>query len=134
MVFRIHTTPIFSVTGASNKKIIGDYLNNVSVYSSGSDGVIRGIKIPNVNTPNNEENMNKHTLLSWRVHHDMIWQLNYHPSNFLLSSVSSDGTVKIFKTYELYEEKIFEENKFLKTSTKLIYIIIIIMIIHIVKI
>jgi len=123
LVFRIHTTPIFTVTGASNKNIIGDYLNNVSVYSSGSDGVIRGIKIPNVNTPNTEENMNKHTLLSWRVHQDMIWQLNYHPSNFLLSSVSSDGTVKIFKTYELYEEKnIFEESKFRKSKTKKINI------------
>ena len=123
LVFRIHTTPIFTVTGASNKNIIGDYLNNVSVYSSGSDGVIRGIKIPSVNTPNSEENMNKHTLLSWRVHQDMIWQLNYHPSNFLLSSVSSDGTVKIFKTYELYEEKnIFEESKFRKSKTKKINI------------
>ena len=119
LVFRIHTTPIFTVNGASNKKIIGDYLNSVSVYSSGSDGVIRGIKIPSINTPNTEENMNKHTLLSWRVHQDMIWQLNYHPSNFLLSSVSSDGTVKIFKTYELYEEKnIFEESKFRKSKTK----------------
>ena len=123
LVFRIHTTPIFTVTGASNKNIVGDYLNNVSVYSSGSDGVIRGIKIPSVNTPNSEENMNKHTLLSWRVHQDMIWQLNYHPSNFLLSSVSSDGTVKIFKTYELYEEKNnFDENKFRKSKTKKINI------------
>ena len=112
LVFRIHTTPIFTVTGTSNKNIIDDYLNNVSVYSSGSDGVIRGIKIPTTNIPNNEDNLNKYTLLSWRVHQDMIWQLKYHPSNFLLSSVSSDGTVKIFKTYELYEEKYnFEENK-----------------------
>ena len=105
LVFRIHTTPIFSISGPSNKALIGDYLNNVSVYSSGSDGVIRGIQIPDINTPNTEENLNKYTLLSWRVHQDMIWQLNYHPSNFLLSSVSSDGTVKIFKTYELYEDK-----------------------------
>ena len=123
LVFRIHTTPIFTVAGATNKNIIEDYLNNVSVYSSGSDGVIRGIKIPSVNTPNSEENINKYTLLSWRVHQDMIWQLNYHPSNFLLSSVSSDGTVKIFKTYELYEEKnIFEESKFRKSKTKRINI------------
>ena len=105
LVFRIHTTPIFSISGPSNKQLIGDYLNNVSVYSSGSDGVIRGIQIPNINTPITEENLNKYTLLSWRVHQDMIWQLNYHPSNFLLSSVSSDGSVKIFKTYELYEDK-----------------------------
>ena len=41
--------------------------------------------------------MNKYTLLSWRVHQDMIWQLNYHLSNFLLASVSSDGSVKIMK-------------------------------------
>ena len=119
IVFRIHTTPIFTVTGVSNKNIIGDYLSNGSVYTSGSDGVIRGIKIPNINIPNNEENMNKYTLLSWRVHQDMIWQLNYHPSNFLLASVSSDGSVKIFKTYELYEENnIFDENKFKKTKSK----------------
>ena len=63
--------------------------------------------------------MNKYTLLSWRVHQDMIWQLNYHLSNFLLASVSSDGSVKIFKTYELYEENnIFDENKFKKTKSK----------------
>ena len=31
IVFRIHTTPIFTVTGASNKNIIGDYLTNGSV-------------------------------------------------------------------------------------------------------
>ena len=121
LVFRMHTTPIFTVTGTSNKNIIDDYLNNVSVYSSGSDGVIRGIKIPTTNIPNNEDNLNKYTLLSWRVHQDMIWQLKYHPSNFLLSSVSSDGTVKIFKTYELYEEKNnYEENK--KSKSKKINI------------
>ena len=105
IVFRIHTTPVFTVTGPTNKKLINDYLNNVSVYSSGSDGVIRGFQIPAINTQNTEDNLNKYTLLSWRVHQDMIWQLNYHPSNFLLASVSSDGSVKIFKTYELYEEK-----------------------------
>ena len=110
LVFRIHTTPIFSVAGSTNKKLIGDYLNNSSVYSSGSDGVIRGIQIPDINTQNTEDNLNKYTLLSWRVHQDMIWQLNYHPSNFLLASVSSDGSVKIFKTYELYEEKNINNN------------------------
>ena len=106
IVFRMHTTPIFTVSGPTNKKLINDYLNNVSVYSSGSDGVIRGFQIPGINTQNTEDNLNKYTLLSWRVHRDMIWQLNYHPSNFLLASVSSDGSVKIFKTYELYDEKI----------------------------
>ena len=115
IVFRMHTTPIFTVSGPTNKKLINDYLNNVSVYSSGSDGVIRGFQIPGINTQNTEDNLNKYTLLSWRVHRDMIWQLNYHPSNFLLASVSSDGSVKIFKTYELYEEKNinnnFDENK-----------------------
>ena len=115
IVFRMHTTPIFTVSGPTNKKLINDYLNNVSVYSSGSDGVIRGFQIPGINTQNTEDNLNKYTLLSWRVHRDMIWQLNYHPSNFLLASVSSDGSVKIFKTYELYDEKNinnnFDENK-----------------------
>ena len=110
IVFRMHTTPIFTVSGPTNKKLINDYLNNVSVYSSGSDGVIRGFQIPGINTQNTEDNLNKYTLLSWRVHRDMIWQLNYHPSNFLLASVSSDGSVKIFKTYELYDEKNINSN------------------------
>ena len=110
MVFRIHTTPIFTISGPSNKKLIDNYLNNISVYSSGSDGVIRGFQIPTINTQNTEENLDKYTLLSRRVHQDMIWQLNYHPSNFLLASVSSDGSVKISKTYELYEEKNINNN------------------------
>ena len=110
IVFRMHTTPIFTVSGPTNKKLINDYLNNVSVYSSGSDGVIRGFQIPGINTQDTEDNLNKYTLLSWRVHRDMIWQLNYHPSNFLLASVSSDGSVKIFKTYELYDEKNINSN------------------------
>ena len=110
IVFRMHTSPIFTVSGPTNKKLINDYLNNVSVYSSGSDGVIRGFQIPGINTQNTEDNLNKYTLLSWRVHRDMIWQLNYHPSNFLLASVSSDGSVKIFKTYELYDEKNINSN------------------------
>ena len=38
----------------------------------------------------------------------MIWKLNNYPSNILLSSISNDGTVKFFKTFELYEEKVFE--------------------------
>ena len=118
MVFRMHTTPIFTVTGPTNKKLINDYLNNVSVYSSGSDGVIRGFQIPGINTQNTEDNLNKYTLLSWRVHQDMIWQLNYHPSNFLLASVSSDGSVKIFKTYELYEEKNINNNLLVDEKNK----------------
>ena len=107
MIFRMHTNPIFTITGPSDKNLTGDDLNNVSVYSSGSDGVIRGLKIPAINTPNTEDNMNKYSLLSWRAHQDMIWQLNYHPLNYLLASVSSDGTVKIFKTHEFYEERNF---------------------------
>ena len=118
IVFRMHTTPIFTVTGPTNKKLINDYLNNVSVYSSGSDGVIRGFQIPGINIQNTEDNLNKYTLLSWRVHQDMIWQLNYHPSNFLLASVSSDGSVKIIKTYELYEEKNSNNNLFLDEKNK----------------
>ena len=48
----------------------------------------------------------------------MIWQLNYHPSNFLLASVSSDGSVKIFKTYELYEEKNINNNLLVDEKNK----------------
>ena len=48
IVFRMHTTPIFSVSGPKNKILIDNYLNNVSVYSSGSDGVIRGFQIPSI--------------------------------------------------------------------------------------
>ena len=118
LVFRIHTTPIFTITGLQNKNIIGNCLNNASVYTSGTDGVIRGVQIPSVDKMESEENLNKYTLLPWRVHQDMIWQLNYHPTNFLLSSVSSDGTVKIFKTYELYEENNKSQKSIMKKFNK----------------
>lgn len=56
-VFGIHITIIFIVTRARNKTIDGNYLNKISIYSLGNDGVIRIIKISNINTPNNKENL-----------------------------------------------------------------------------
>ena len=102
MTFRIHTTPVFTLTGP--KKV---YDPTMSVYSSGVDGVIRGVIIPDSKMTNGEETNNRNTQLPWRAHQDMIWQLNYHPKCALLSSVSSDGTVKIFKGYESEKTKHF---------------------------
>jgi WD40 repeat protein len=109
LTFRIHTTPIFTLTGP--KKFFN---SNMNVYSSGIDGVIRTINFPPLNSNNNDDIINKYTLNPWRAHQDMIWELNYHPSNNLLSSVSSDGTVKIFKTYEENKININEKNNNIK--------------------
>ena len=86
----------------------------MNVYSSGIDGVIRTINFPPLNSNNNDDIINKYTLNPWRAHQDMIWELNYHPSNNLLSSVSSDGTVKIFKTYEENKININDKNNNIK--------------------
>ena len=102
ITFRIHTTPIFTLTGPRK---VND--QSMSVYSSGVDGVIRSVIIPDVKISNSEESLNKNTQLPWRAHQDMIWQLNYHPRCSLMSSVSSDGTVKIFKAYETDTSKHF---------------------------
>ena len=109
LTFRIHTTPIFTLTGP--KKFFN---SNMNVYSSGIDGVIRTINFPPLNSNNNDDIINKYTLNPWRAHQDMIWELNYHPSNNLLSSVSSDGTVKIFKTYEENKININDKNNNIK--------------------
>ncbi len=109
LTFRIHTTPIFTLTGP--KKFFN---SNMNVYSSGIDGVIRTINFPPLNSNNNDDIINKYTLNPWRAHQDMIWELNYHPSNNLLSSVSSDGTVKIFKTYEENKINMNEKNNNIK--------------------
>ena len=109
LTFRIHTTPIFTLTGP--KKFFN---SNMNVYSSGIDGVIRTINFPPLNSNNNDDIINKYSLNPWRAHQDMIWELNYHPSNNLLSSVSSDGTVKIFKTYEENKININDKNNNIK--------------------
>ena len=87
---------------------------NINVYYSWIDGVIRNINFPPLNSNNNDDIINKYTLNPWRAHQDMIWELNYHPSNNLLSSVSSDGTVKIFKTYEENKINMNEKNNNIK--------------------
>ena len=74
-VFRIHTTPIFTVIRSRNKNIIENYLNNAFTYSSGSVGVIRGIKIPNINTPN-KENLDKY-ILFYLIMSIKIWYGNW---------------------------------------------------------
>ena len=112
LTFRIHTTPIFTLTGPKKNF----ELNNV--YSSGIDGVIRVVNFPNLNCNNCDDVINKYTLNPWRAHQDMIWELNYHPFNSLLSSVSSDGTVKIFKTYE---ENKNNKSNIEKSSTRHFY-------------
>ena len=56
-VLGIYITIIFIVTRAINKTIDGNYLNKISIYSLGNDGVNRIIKISNINTPNNEDNL-----------------------------------------------------------------------------
>lgn len=95
LTVRSHTTPIFTLTGPKNET------NPICVYSSGIDGVIRSTRIPSsfcskLNTIDDTDS----SLLPWRAHQDMIWQLEYHAKESLISSVSADGTVKIFKAYE----------------------------------
>ena len=97
MTYRIHNTPIFSLTGP--KKMYDSY-NNMSVYSSIIDGTIFSSKIPDVHLSKSDENINLNLNCSFKVHQDMIWELNYHNNKPLFASLSSDGNVKIFRAYE----------------------------------
>jgi len=109
---RTHTTPIFNMTGPKFKNSSND---SYTVYSSGIDGVIRCNRIFSADydrSLSSEEIHAKATLHPWRAHQDMIWHLDCHPSLSILSSLSSDGTVKIFKTYEeTNSDKFYYSNK-----------------------
>ena len=109
MTYRIHNTPIFSLTGP--KKMYDSY-NNMSVYSSIIDGTIFSSKIPDVHLSKSDENINLNLNCSFKAHQDMIWELNYHNNKPIFASLSSDGNVKIFRAYEdenlknIYKKKI----------------------------
>jgi striatin 1/3/4 len=96
---RSHTTPIFTLTGPTEIH----HGNDVNIYTSGMDGVIRCTKIPKLNFEKNkcfDDTLTEICLQPWRAHQDMIWDLNYHPIENIMSSVSSDGSVKIFRGYD----------------------------------
>ncbi len=103
LTVRSHNTPVFTLTGPEKSE---SHLNSnsLNLYTSGMDGVIRPTKLPSqimdkyqpVDEVLSEVNVNQ----PWRAHQDMIWNLNYHHTENFMSSVSSDGTVKIFRGYE----------------------------------
>jgi WD40 repeat protein len=96
ITIRTHTTPIYTLAGSMELTADDSYC----VYTSGIDGFIRGIKVPNLNTDKykvNEDIINENLLSPWRAHQDMIWQLSHHPSENILASISCDGSVKLFK-------------------------------------
>jgi WD40 repeat protein len=105
LTLRTHTTPIFTLTGPKNLNNLPheNCENNYNIFTSGMDGVIRSTRIPSINLDKNlatYEEISELCHTPWRAHQDMIWDLNYHPFENLMSSVSSDGTVKIFKGNE----------------------------------
>lgn len=54
--------------------------------------MIRATKIPNLKM---KKVSLDYSLQLWRAHQDMIWKLDYHPQNSLISGVSSDETVML---------------------------------------
>ena len=96
---RSHTTPIFTLTGARET-----HQNDENIYTSGVDGIIRCTKVPSPTLDKNqrfEDTLSEICPQTWRAHQDMIWDLNYHPSENIMSSLSSDGSVKIIKGYDI---------------------------------
>lgn len=99
LTLRYHTSPIFSLTGPSQE----NSNKPASIFTSGMDGVIRSNKVPSSSFDKNNsvEDISEEIVQTpWRANQDMIWQLEHHYSENLISSVSSDGSVKIFKGYE----------------------------------
>ena len=97
--YRGHTGPLFSVCVGS-----GLQQNSHFFYTAGSEGIIRIWGIPSVDNSKFPNTNGKNFCVGlWTSHRDVIWQLVHHPHENLLLSVSADGTVKMWKEFDISE-------------------------------
>ena len=113
--YRGHTGPLFAL--ASNN---AEDRDKALLYSAGSEGIIRIWKLPPTvaqqrsytmggderfrlleTSPENEMTDGKNFCVGvFSSHKDVVWQLVYHPVDDMLLSVSSDGSVKLWKSFD----------------------------------
>ncbi len=97
--YRGHTGTLFACCVGSGLQQEDHFL-----YSAGSEGIIRIWSIPTLETVKYPSTNGKNYCVGlWTSHRDVICQLVHHPSEPLLLSVSSDGTVKMWKEFDINE-------------------------------
>jgi WD40 repeat protein len=102
--YRGHTGPLYAVT-ANNGQLMDDTL----IYSAGMEGVIRIWKLPKIEKhPFPTTDGQNHCVGVFSSHKDVVWQLLFHPEDNILLSVSADGSVKMWKSFDLVESRNFE--------------------------
>jgi len=97
--YRGHTGPLFAACVGAGLQQEDHFL-----YSAGSEGIIRIWSIPSLESSKYPSTNGKNYCVGlWTSHRDVIWQLVHHPTERLMLSVSSDGTVKMWKEFDLSE-------------------------------
>ena len=97
--YRGHTGPLFTLCVGS-----GLQENEHFFYTAGNEGIIRIWGIPSVDVSKYPRTNGKNYCVGlWTSHRDVIWQLVHHPIEDLLLSVSADGTVKMWKEFDISE-------------------------------
>ncbi|CDW78768.1 wd40 repeat-containing protein [Stylonychia lemnae] len=94
---RGHTGPLFSLTSNHGKT-----KDDTLLYSAGSEGVIRIWRIPNLQEQKYypQSDGKNYCIGVFSSHKDVVWQLAYHPVDEQLLSVSADGSVKMWKSFD----------------------------------
>lgn len=97
--YRGHTGPLFSVCVGSGLQPSSHFF-----YTAGSEGIIRIWAVPSVDGSKFPRTNGKNFCVGlWNSHRDVVWQLVHHPLEGLLLSVSADGTVKMWKEFDISE-------------------------------
>jgi WD40 repeat protein len=97
MTLRGHTGALFAMSGAgemnmnSNKKIL---------YSAGEEGVIRVWKIPSPIYFDSIDSTHEHQhcIGVWEHHSDAVWDLQHHPTENCILSLSADNEIALWMT------------------------------------
>ena len=75
------------------------------MFSAGSEGII---KVWNISKPENVDALgssdkNLASVGEWQGHHEVIWDLNHHPTSPLMLSAGADCFIKLWRTFSPVE-------------------------------
>lgn len=103
MTLRGHIGALFTMTGPSETNL---HSKKNMLYTAGEEGEIRVWKIPNpVYTDTIESTHDsQHCVGVWKHHTDAIWDLQHHPTESCLLSLSSDNEIALWMTLTEDEE------------------------------